>query len=95
MLAKDPMAPSEFASYPVQYSNRDVAQLVQRIEHVVLGEDRDLAIVALITYALLLQDPDLEIGGSKLQDILDSVSQHMCWVIQSGVQPVVDPKLMN
>lgn len=88
---------TELVSYPVQYSNQEIAATIARIEDVTVGEDRDLVVVALVVMAMCLMDPDLSKDSTRFQDALDSVSQHICWVLQAGspTAPKIDPKLMN
>ena len=84
-----------FISYPVSFSNRDVVKVVNLLEGVTLEIERDLLITALLTYAIGLQDPDIFEDGSRFQDTLDSVGQHICWVLTSGNTNPVDPKDYN
>jgi hypothetical protein len=88
---------TELVSYPVQYSNQDIAECISKLEDAVLGADRDLVIVSLVVFAMCLSDPDLAKDSKRFQDALDSVSNHMCWVLQSGspTAPKIDPKMMN
>jgi hypothetical protein len=71
--------------------------MIARLEDASIGYDRDLVVVALVAYALCLQDPDLSRNATRFQDALDSVSNHICWVLQGASvgNPNLDPKLMN
>ncbi len=96
-MTKQDKPETELVNYPVQYSNQEIAETIAKIEDVIIGEDRDLVIVALMVFAMCLSDPDLAKDPTRFQDALDSVSNHMCWVLQSGspTAPKIDPKLMN
>lgn len=93
---KEPMT-TELVSYPVQFQNKDVSDTIAAIENAVIGLDRELVIVALVAYALCLQDPALATNSRKLQEALDNVSSHMCWVLQGADMGMsnIDPKMMN
>ncbi len=86
---------TRMTSYPVRFSNEQLASIIGRIEESTAGADRDLLIVSLITMAVCISDPALIDNDIRFHNVLDSVSTHICWVLQDGGGLPMDPKLMN
>ena len=79
--------------YSVKCSNRDVSAVISRIERAVLGVDRDLIIVAALVLAIGLSDHDILKSDERLRSTLDSLSDHLCWLV--GLSPEVKPEEAN
>ena len=82
-----------YISYPVNFSSAAIADVAALIETATKTVDRDLLLVTLIVMLLCISDPDIAQEEERLRNALDSVSDHICWVLST--RPETDPGKLN
>lgn len=65
-------------------SGKDIHAIVSRIEETLQGTPRGHAVIATLSIAIMLMNP--EIGPEELQDVLTQSSQFMCMLLSTGPQ---------
>ena len=88
------MEDKKYVSYPVSYTNEEVSEVVDLLEHTSRGVDRDLLITALLVFIIGLSDPEVLEDEARFQSIIESISSHICWALGSSVQKL-NPKDYN
>ena len=73
---------NQFQSYDVRYSKTALSEVIKRLEHSLLGVDRDLQIMASLSLAIGLSDPTLLKEPDKFSNMLNNLSRYLCWAVQ-------------
>ena len=72
----------DFLTYDVRYSKGALAKIVGQLERSTIGVDRDLKIMAALSMAIGLSDPTLLQNPDRFSNMLNNLSQYLCWAIQ-------------